>query len=280
MFTRETDGSAAKRRYPNKASWYQDEADTKRMRAAFHATKDILGYASLSEFINAAVNDKVTGLEAKYNGGRHWLPIEAGGIPQGKPARRPSPGLGTAAPAPAQKYLADLIRSVKGDPSPEPENAQVTVFDGGNSLEAVIECYDVRRETSVLRHYEALQAADFIQVRTAAGVAWEREEEGSALFGWVPRSGVQDLGEVLAGVVEKSRAQLADKYRKPLSGEVKVYQSQDRPEALIEGYDAGDEASTLRCYGLNASTSSLYVRVASNVIWEEAEAIPYSDIQA
>jgi hypothetical protein len=152
MTAEDTDGSPAKRQYPNKASWYQDEADTKRMRAAFHATKDILGYASLSEFINAAVNEKVSGLEAEHNGGQHWLPIEARGIPQGKPARRPSPGPATAAPARAQTYLADLIRSVRGDLSPEPEKTRVTVFDGGNGLQAVIESYDVRRETSVLRH--------------------------------------------------------------------------------------------------------------------------------
>jgi hypothetical protein len=117
-------------------------------------------------------------------------------------------------------------------------------------------------------------------VRTAADVAWELKEKGSALLGWVRGSGEHDLGEELARIVEKSRAQLADKYRKPLSGEVKVYQSQDGPEALIEGYDVGDEASTLRCYGVHDSTSSLYVRVARHVIWEEAEAIPYSDIQA
>ncbi|MDF2049581.1 hypothetical protein [Arthrobacter sp. Cr_A7] len=107
--------SLAKRRYPNKASWYQDEADTKRMRAAFYATKDTLGYASLSEFINAAVNEKVAGLEAAYNDGQPWQPLDAGEIPQGKPARRPSPGLVTAPAVPAQKYLAALVRRVHGN---------------------------------------------------------------------------------------------------------------------------------------------------------------------
>lgn len=280
MKTGDTGRSAAKRRYPNKASWYQDEADTKRMRAAFHATKDILGYASLSEFINAAVNDKVAGLEAEYNGGQPWLPIEAGRIPQGKPARRTSPGLATAAHVPAKMYLAALIRSVQGDLSPAAEDTRVTVFEGSSGLEAVIESYDVRRETSVLRHFEALHAADFIQVRTAAGVAWDQEEVSSALLFRVHRSGEQDLGEELAGVVEKSRTQLAEKYRKPLSGEVKVYRSQDGLESMIDSYDAGDGASTIHRYGVTASTSSLYVRVASHAIWEEAEAISYSRIQA
>ncbi|MDF2049580.1 hypothetical protein [Arthrobacter sp. Cr_A7] len=160
------------------------------------------------------------------------------------------------------------------------KNGRVTVFDSSNGLEAVIEAYDVRRQTSVLRHYEAVHAGDSISVRTAAEVAWERKEEGSALFGWRRLSKrVQDLGEELAGIVEKSRTQLADQYRKPLSGEVKVFHSQEGPETLIDSYDAGSEASALRCYGLNAATSNLYVREAGDVAWEEAEAIPYSDIQ-
>lgn len=91
---------------------------------------------------------------------------------------------------------------------------------------------------------------------------------------------MQDLGEELAGIVEQSRIQLADQCRKPLSGEVKVFHSQDGPETLIDSYDTGSEASTLRCYGLNAATSNLYVREAGNVSWEEAGSIPYSDIQA
>jgi hypothetical protein len=274
-------GPTGKRRYPNKASWYQDEADTKRMRAAFHATKDILGYASLSDFINAAVNEKVAGLEARHNGGQPWQPLDAGQIPQGKPARRPSPAPVTATPVPAQKYLADLVKRVHRELTAQPGvDGQVTVFDSSSGLEAVIEAYDTRSGISVLRHYEALHAGDSISVRTATGVAWDRQEEGSALFGWMRRSRPDpDLAEELAGIVEKSRARLAAQYRNPLSGEVKVFTSRSGPEVLIDSYDTGDEASTLRCYGLNTSTSGLYLREAGNVSWEEADAIPYSDIQ-
>lgn len=71
--------------YPHKASFYQSKADTERMRAAYLNTKGATGYGSLSEFICAAINEKVAGLEETHNEGHPWEPLVAGRIPRGKP---------------------------------------------------------------------------------------------------------------------------------------------------------------------------------------------------
>lgn len=68
-----------------KTSFYQLEEDADRMRAAYLNTQMYTRYRSLSEFINAAIDEKVDALEKTYNGGEEWPPLAAREIPQGKP---------------------------------------------------------------------------------------------------------------------------------------------------------------------------------------------------
>lgn len=70
---------------PKKTSFYQHEENASRMRAAYLNTQLHTGYRSLSEFINAAIDEKVSSLELTYNDGNHWPPLGAREIPQGKP---------------------------------------------------------------------------------------------------------------------------------------------------------------------------------------------------
>lgn len=70
---------------PKKTSFYQQEEDADRMRAAYLNTQLNTRYRSLSEFINAAIDEKVSALEQTYNGGQEWPPLAAREIPQGKP---------------------------------------------------------------------------------------------------------------------------------------------------------------------------------------------------
>ena len=70
---------------PKKTSFYQLEEDADRMRAAYMNTQLHTRYRSLSEFINMAIDEKVSALEKTYNGGQEWPPLAAREIPQGKP---------------------------------------------------------------------------------------------------------------------------------------------------------------------------------------------------
>lgn len=70
---------------PKKTSFYQMEEDADRMRAAYLNTQLHTRYRSLSEFINAAIDEKVSALEQTCNGGQAWPPLAAREIPQGKP---------------------------------------------------------------------------------------------------------------------------------------------------------------------------------------------------
>lgn len=70
---------------PKKTSFYQREDDADRMRAAYLNTQMHTGHRSLSEFINAAIDEKVSALEQAYNRGKEWPPLAAREIPQGKP---------------------------------------------------------------------------------------------------------------------------------------------------------------------------------------------------
>lgn len=71
-----------------KTSFYQGEDDANRMRAAYLNTQLQTGYSSLSEFINAAIDEKISTLETTYNNGNPWKPLTTGTIPTGKPLKR------------------------------------------------------------------------------------------------------------------------------------------------------------------------------------------------
>lgn len=72
-------------KYPPKVSFYQDPADTSRVRGAILHTMTTEGSRSLSQFIHHAVMTEVERLEAKYNAGQPFPPVAARELPQGRP---------------------------------------------------------------------------------------------------------------------------------------------------------------------------------------------------
>lgn len=77
-----------RRKYRHKVSFYQDEDDTARVRAAIQNTFPTEGPRSLSEFINQAVMAEVRRLEERYNDGEPWPGVGARELPQGRPMGR------------------------------------------------------------------------------------------------------------------------------------------------------------------------------------------------
>lgn len=74
-----------KKTYPPKVSFYQSREDTARMRGAILATRAEEGYRSMSDFLHAAAMAEVERLEAKYNSGEPFPPIEADRGHAGRP---------------------------------------------------------------------------------------------------------------------------------------------------------------------------------------------------
>ena len=68
-----------------KVSFYQERADTDRIRGAILHTMATEGSRSLSQFINQAVMAEVERLERKYNGGQPFPAVGARELPQGRP---------------------------------------------------------------------------------------------------------------------------------------------------------------------------------------------------
>lgn len=68
-----------------KVSFYTEHEEVDRARGAYRATGAREGHLSWSEFLNAAVQAETKRLEAKYNGGKPFEPVSAGGIPTGRP---------------------------------------------------------------------------------------------------------------------------------------------------------------------------------------------------
>lgn len=73
------------RKYRHKVSFYQDEEDTARVRAAILHTNHLEGPRSLSQFIHHAVMAEVRRLEERYNDGEPWPGVAARELPQGRP---------------------------------------------------------------------------------------------------------------------------------------------------------------------------------------------------
>ena len=84
----ETPAGEEQRKYRHKVSFYQDEDDTARVRAAILHTNHLEGPRSLSEFVHRAVMEEVRRLEAKYNDGKPWPGVGARELPQGRPMGR------------------------------------------------------------------------------------------------------------------------------------------------------------------------------------------------
>jgi hypothetical protein len=143
-------------------------------------------------------------------------------------ASRPTGARPAATPArdvqrPPEWHLAKLVDRVCSSLQDElGELTQVTVYEGRNSLEAIVEAYDPKRKTSMLRHYEVFYASQSIAVRTCSAVVWDERGEGSNVLGVRREGTVPDLGEELDAAVEKNedpkgrQAALRGDHRLPL----------------------------------------------------------------
>lgn len=176
-----------KARYPHKTSFYQQEDDAKRMRAVFLNTRLETGFNSLSDFINAAVDEKVLELEKVHNEGWPWQPLGARQIPQGKPAGLPAPDRemtqtreGPQMPKYPAKELVDFVEKMRGelDGKFRGGRGEVNVFYRDDGLQALVETYDIGNEVSTISCYEFNPALQVIDVRTSDGIEWE---EGSSI---------------------------------------------------------------------------------------------------
>ena len=79
----ESQTSSTTRKWRHKVSFYQDPADTDRVRGAILYTMTTEGNRNLSQFVNDAVMAKVVELEVKYNDGQPFPAVGARGLPQG-----------------------------------------------------------------------------------------------------------------------------------------------------------------------------------------------------
>lgn len=79
----EEPSTSGKKKWRHKVSFYQDPADTDRVRGAILHTMVKEGNRNLSQFVNDAVMAKVEELEAKYNHGEPFPAVGARELPQG-----------------------------------------------------------------------------------------------------------------------------------------------------------------------------------------------------
>lgn len=163
-----------------KTGFYQQDADADRMRGAYLNTTHLTGFNNLSEFIQTAVNEKVTGLERAYNNGEPWEPVGPGVIPQGKPRTvRPAaapaitPIVREEIPMPEKPVqdLVDVIQKVRG----ELEEPQVFYSEDGKR--ALVMTHNHRDDVDDLRAYVYHAEWLPIDAYTYKYVNWEQEAD-------------------------------------------------------------------------------------------------------
>lgn len=277
-------------KYRHKTSFYQDEADAKRMRAVFKNTMRQTGYNSLSDFINAAVDDKVAALEHNYNDGRQWAPLGAREIPQGKPAGRVAAVLNNPAvpaqsggPTPPPKALVTLAGKIRADLTARGSNVQVYVFYSDHGREALVIAHDVDSQLSAVHSIEISPTQNSIFLRTVEGVGWTSEpgwheaarETPPALdnLRWPEAPGAE-----LLSAVDQAREELESHYSKPLEGHVRVFYRDDGNQALADKFDTGDQMSTLHVYGFDPASGNVKVSKSESLSWEDGEDIPINAV--
>jgi Centromere-binding protein ParB C-terminal len=141
------------------------------------------GYASLSEFINAAVEEKVTGLERQYNAGNAWEPRAAGEIPKGKPrisgrvlaAARATAPVSTikefAVPQQPHQALVEIVEKLRS----ELDEIQVFYKEDGKSVMVVTRNH--RDDVDDFRYHSYQQPWLPIEVFTYNYVRWEQQDD-------------------------------------------------------------------------------------------------------
>lgn len=72
-----------------KNPYFRDD-DLKQIRAAVQAVGPLEGYASITDFVEAAARRELRRLQRKYNDGRKWPGVEAGELRPGRRTRAES----------------------------------------------------------------------------------------------------------------------------------------------------------------------------------------------
>lgn len=162
------------RGYPRKTSFYQPDQAADRMRGAFLNTVPMTGYSSLSEFINAAVAEKVAGLEHSYNGGQPWQPVAAGEIPQGKPRSVSATAGATTEEFTPQRPAQDLVEIVDRLRS---ELGECEAFYGEGGKKLIVASVSGRDGSTTLRLFEYLHAGDPVLSWSDAGIRWQPQPD-------------------------------------------------------------------------------------------------------
>ncbi|MFF2317854.1 hypothetical protein ACFVTE_16470 [Arthrobacter sp. NPDC058097] len=275
--------------YREKTSFYQERVAADRMRAAFLNTRAITGFASLSEFINAAIEEKVAGLEQAHNDGCPWSPLGAGEIPQGKPAglqsRRTVATAGKEALRARRRLaLRDLVEGIL----PEIESRQsagggeVRAFYREDGQEALIETYGAREGVPVFRRYDAETSFGEVWIHTSSGYGWDEGDglpggEISAGPGRRPEADGQAAGTPAAdlrGTVERARKDL-ERQSSQRQIEIEVFYSSDGAQALVESYHYGTEISDFIHYAYDPAAGQIAARNSSGHSWKDWQTAPF-----
>ncbi len=75
------------RRTKKKGSFFYED-DLEQIRAAVQAVGQLEGYASITDFVEAAALRELKRLQRKYNGGKKWPGIPAGELRPGRRTRK------------------------------------------------------------------------------------------------------------------------------------------------------------------------------------------------
>lgn len=286
--TPEADGKR-QLRYRQKTSFYQERASGDRMRAAFLNTQPVTGFSSLSEFINAAVDEKVAGLEQEHHDGHPWSPLGAGEIPQGKPVgRQPRTSMTTARREALRKRrrlaLRGLIEGIlpeigSGHPA---DRGEVRAFYREDGQEALIETYGAKEGVPIFRRYDAEASFGEVWIHTSSGYDWDTGDgllagESTTRTGHLSGGGGQTAETPkadLAGTVENARRELEQQFSQR-QVEIKVFYSPDGSQALVESFNYGTEISDFIHYACDPGARHIDARNSTGHSWKDWRTAPF-----
>ncbi|WP_139187258.1 ParB family protein [Pseudarthrobacter chlorophenolicus] len=174
--------------YPRKTSFYQQDVDADRMRAAHLNTQEHTGHATLSEFINAAVSEKTVRLERDFNDGEPWDPRPVGDVPAGKPsaALRSLAAVRSIQPSVKEQIvtqerspeLVEIVEKLRADPStPGGRYDEIQVFWNEDGRSVMVSSHDFRDDVDDMKLFSHPQPWREIEVFSYRGLRWEQQAD-------------------------------------------------------------------------------------------------------
>lgn len=127
----------------------------------------------MSEFINAAVAEKIASLEQSYNAGRPWQPLAAREIPPGKPRAARLAAVVSKEPAMPQKPALDLVEIVE---KLHREDEELEAFYSEDGKKVITMTENHREGSSELRYHRYRHPGTGIAVFTCGGVRWDEQD--------------------------------------------------------------------------------------------------------